>query len=146
MDVANSSKYENAESEQEALPVILIVENDKFLRDILVKKFTEERFRVERTATGSEALQVFEEHPPHCVLLDAVLPDIDGFEVLQRIRQTSVGAKIPVVILGNLGQQEDIKKAMALGANNYLPKTNFTSDEIVEHIRKILREHYVELR
>lgn len=146
MDVADSSKHKNAESERESLPVILIVENDTFLREILVKKFTEERFRVERAAIGSEAMRLFNEHPPHCVLLDVVLPDIDGFEVLQRIRQTAVGAKIPVVILGNLGRPEDIKRAGALGANEYLPKINFTSDEIVGRIRKILRDHYVELR
>lgn len=126
--------------------MILIVEDDKFFGEILVKKFGAENFRVEHATNGAGALRSFEEHPPHCILLDAGLPDMDGLEVLKQIRGKPSGAKIPVIMIGNLNREEDAKRALAFGANEFLPKMNFTSDEIAEHVRKIVRKHYIELR
>ena len=141
-----STEQENTDSERESLPLILIVEDDKFFGEIMVKKFTAENFRVEHARHGAGALALFEKEPPHCVLLDAGLPDMDGLEVLRRIRAIPTGAKIPVVMMGNLNRQEDAKRALSFGANEFLPKMNFTSEEIAEHVRKIMQEHYVELR
>lgn len=146
MNPAGNSEYDNKDSERESLPAILIVEDDKFFGEILVKKFMAENFRVEHVTNGAGALRSLEEHPSHCILLDAGLPDIDGLEVLKRIRGKPLGAKIPVIMIGNLNRQEDAKQALAFGANEFLPKASFTSEEIVEHVRKIVQEHYVELR
>jgi two-component system, OmpR family, response regulator AdeR len=146
MNFAKSIEQENTDSERKSLPLILIVEDDKFFGEILVNKFKAENFRVERAVDGASALRLFAEYKPHCVLLDAGLPDMDGLEALQKIRRDPAGAKIPVIMMGNFNRQEDIKHALTFGANEFLPKMNFTTEDIVEHVRKILQEYYIDLR
>lgn len=131
---------------QRASPVILVVEDDKFLRQLLSEKLMKEGFLVREAIDGDAALAFFKKETPHLVLLDLLLPGILGFEVLKHIRATPELSKIPVIILTNLGQQEDVKKAKDLGATDYLVKANFTPDEIISRIREVLREQYTELR
>lgn len=132
-------------SEKEALRV-LIVEDDKFLHQLLVKKFASNGFAVAEAIDGNEALAALQKRVPHVVLLDLILPGIDGFEVLRQMRQTPEFSKIPVIILSNLGQQEDIQKGQALGAIDYMVKANFTLDEIISRVRQVVQERYVDLR
>jgi DNA-binding response OmpR family regulator len=73
------------------------------------------------------------------VLLDLILPGIDGFQVLAQIKNEPALAKIPVIILSNLGQKEDIEKGINLGASDYLIKAHFTPNEIIEKIRAVLK-------
>ena len=75
------------------------------------------------------------EEKPHLVLLDLILPGIDGFEVLSRMREDPSLSSIPVIILSNLGQKEDIERGLKLGAVDYLIKAHFTPGEIIEKIK-----------
>ncbi|MDO8593251.1 MAG: response regulator [bacterium] len=119
---------------------VLLVEDDSFLRDICYKKLRKEGFSVFAAVDGEEALKKIDEMEPNIVLLDIILPSIDGFEVLKEIRASKNKAvkDVPVIMLTNLGQEEDIKKALGLGASDYLIKANFTTEEIVEKINSKL--------
>jgi DNA-binding response OmpR family regulator len=119
---------------------VLLVEDDNFLRSICSKKLAKEGFTVYEALDGEMAVREVEKIKPDIVLLDIILPAIDGFEVLQKIRQSrepKVKA-VPVIMLSNLGQDDDIKKALTMGANDYLVKAHFTIEEIVTKVRKVL--------
>jgi len=123
-------------------PSILVVEDDKFLRSIIVQKLSNEGFQVEEAIDGDEAWKKIKKDRPMLILLDLLLPGIDGFEILRRIKEDSELAKIPVLVLSNMGQEEDIKKAKELGAKDFMVKAYFVPTEIVAKIREILREVY----
>jgi DNA-binding response OmpR family regulator len=120
-------------------PKILIIEDDKFLRELIAKKLTEEGFVVEEAMDGEEGLRKSKEVKPNLVLLDLILPGIDGFEVLAKIKQDPETKSIPVIILSNLGQREDIERGIKLGAFDYLVKAHFTPGEIIEKVRNALK-------
>jgi len=119
---------------------VLLVEDDSFLREICSKKLTKEGYTVYEAIDGSQALDGIGKVKPDIVLLDIILPAIDGFQILSQIRkhEDSKVAKVPVIMLSNLGQDDDIKKAMDMGANDYLVKAHFTTEEIVTKIKKML--------
>jgi DNA-binding response OmpR family regulator len=119
---------------------ILIVEDDKFLRELISRKLQKEGYEIVQAADGEEGEKKIKETKPDLILLDLILPGIDGFEVLSRIKQDPTVASIPVVILSNLGQKEEIEKGLKLGAVDYLVKAHFTPAEIVEKIKVILKE------
>lgn len=118
--------------------VILIIEDDKFLRELIKKKLEAEGFAVVEVVDGESGLKVIREKRPDLVLLDLILPGIDGFEVLAKIKENDFLSSIPVIILSNLGQREDVEKGLKLGAVDFLVKAHFTPNEIVEKIRQTL--------
>lgn len=117
---------------------ILIVEDEKTLRFLLAQALTEEDFEVEEAVDGEEGIQKLKENKMDMVLLDIILPGIDGFEVLARIKKDPRLESTPVIILSNLGQKEEIERGLKLGAVDYLIKANFDLNKIVERIRSIL--------
>lgn len=119
---------------------ILIVEDDKFLRDLIIKKLKMEGFEIIFAIEGEEALKKIKEDRPDLILLDLILPGIDGFEVLRQVKSDSSESikKIPVIILSNLGQRDDVEKGINLGAVDFLIKAHFTPGEIVDKIKEIL--------
>jgi len=117
---------------------ILIVEDDKFLRELMSKKLITLGYEVVSAADGESGLVMIKETKPDVVLLDLILPGINGFEVLEKAKQDPEIANIPVVILSNLGQGEDIEKGLALGAKDFLVKAHFTPQEIVNKLKTIL--------
>jgi len=116
---------------------ILVVEDDKFLRELIVQKLSKEGYDVSEAVDGETGIKKIREEKPELVLLDLILPGIDGFEVLKQAKEDSETAGVPVIILSNLGQQEDVEKGMKLGATDYLIKAHFTPGEIIEKIREI---------
>lgn len=122
---------------------IMVVEDDKFLRELLVKKLIQEGYGVAEVADGGEVMRAVLEEKPHLILLDLILPGIDGFEALKQIRDNQDIGKIPVIILSNLGQKDEIEKGLQLGADDYLIKAHFTPGEIIDKVKKILRSSYV---
>lgn len=118
---------------------ILIVEDDKFLRELIVKKLSEEGFITLEAIDGEEGLKKAKEEKPDLILLDLILPGIDGFEVLDKLKKDQETKSIPVIVLSNLGQKEDIEKGLKLGAFDYLVKANFTPGEIIEKVKNALR-------
>lgn len=120
---------------------VLLVEDESFLREICSRKLANEGFTVYTAVDGEQAVKYVDKVKPDIVLLDIILPAIDGFEVLRLVRANSDEKlkNIPVIMLSNLGQEDDIQKAMALGASSYLIKAHFTTDEIVNKIKEILK-------
>lgn len=120
---------------------VLLVEDDKFLRDICGTKLIKEGFDIVEAIDGQEVIQILEKEKPNIILLDIVLPSVNGFEILTKIRSHTNPeiAKTPVMMLSNLGQDDDVKKAMELGASDYLIKSNFTTQEITDKIKKTLQ-------
>ena len=118
---------------------ILIVEDDKFLRELIVQKITNEGFHVSEAIDGEEGIKKIKEEKPDMVLLDLILPGIDGFEVLSRMKEDPALSSVPVIVLSNLGQKEDIDKGMKLGAIDYLIKAHFTPGEIINKIKTHLK-------
>lgn len=117
---------------------ILVIEDDTFLRELIVQKLDQEGYDVEEAVDGKEGVKQALAQKPDIILLDLILPGIDGFEVLRQLKEDEALAPIPVLILSNLGQKEDIDKGMKLGAKDFLIKAHFTPGEIIEKIKNIL--------
>jgi len=118
---------------------ILIVEDDKFLRELMVRKLnTEQGFEVVSAIDGESGLKTMKEQKPDLVLLDLILPGIGGFDVLSQMNDDVALSPIPVIILSNLGQQDDVDKGLKLGAVDYMVKAHFTPNEIIEKVRQVL--------
>ena len=118
---------------------ILIIEDDKFLRELIVQKLIKEDYEVSEAVDGEEGIKKIKDEKPDLVLLDLILPGIDGFEVLSRMKEESDLSSTPVIILSNLGQKEDVERGLKLGAVDYLIKAHFTPGEIIEKIKKVLQ-------
>ncbi len=116
---------------------ILLVEDDKFLSGLLYKKMSQE-FKIEVTGNGAEAFNKIKEGLPSLILLDLMLPDIDGFKILEILKNDERTKNIPVLILSNLGQKEDLDRCMNLGAAGYMVKAHFTPGEIVDKAKSLL--------
>jgi DNA-binding response OmpR family regulator len=119
---------------------ILIIEDDKFLRQLILRKLEREGYQVVEAVDGEEGYKKIKLEMPDIVLLDLILPGIDGFEFLSRVKEDDTINKIPVIILSNLGQREDIDRGLKLGAVDYLIKAHFTPSEIIEKVRNVLKE------
>lgn len=117
-------------------PTILIVEDERPLAHALELKLTHEGYRTEVAATGNQALEMGGSGKHQLILLDLILPELDGFTILKELK--AKGIKAPVVVLSNLGQDEDQKKATELGAAAYLVKSNAPLSEIVALVKKLL--------
>jgi DNA-binding response OmpR family regulator len=122
---------------------ILLVEDDPFLIDIYQKKLRDSGFEVEVAKDGEKALETLKEKNFDLMLLDIVLPKIDGWKILEELREMKKEKKdlekMKIVIWSNLGEKEDIKKGLSLGATSYLIKANFTPSEVVREIEKLLK-------
>jgi len=118
---------------------ILIIEDDKFLRELIARKLYKENFEVSEAVDGEEGVEKIKSEKPDLILLDLILPSIDGFEVLSQMRNDSTLASIPVIILSNLGQKEDVEKGLKLGAVDYLIKAHFTPGEIIDKVKAALK-------
>lgn len=118
---------------------ILIIEDDKFLRELIARKLMENNFSISEAIDGEEGIKKIKEEKPDLILLDLILPGIDGFEVLGRMKEDEEVSSTPVIILSNLGQKEDVEKGLNLGAVDYLIKAHFTPSEIIEKIKNALR-------
>lgn len=122
---------------------VLVVEDDKFLRELITRKLEAENFYVIEAIDGEEGIKKASEEKPDIVLLDIVLPGIDGFEILKRMKADPGLSKIPVIMLTNLGQRDDVERGIEMGADDYLIKAHFTPSEIIERVKKVMREKYV---
>jgi CheY-like chemotaxis protein len=118
---------------------ILVVEDDTILRDLISQKLKKEnKYEIVEAIDGEEGIKKARETKPDLVLLDLILPGIDGFGVLEQIKKDPETAKIPVIILSNLGQKEEIEKGLKLGATDFLIKAHFTLSEIVKKVKTVL--------
>lgn len=117
---------------------IFIIEDEQSLRDILIMRLKDAGFEIEVAIDGAEALEKLKTLTPDLILLDIILPKIDGFAVLGKIKEDSRIKDIPVVVLSNLGQDTDIKRALDMGAVDYFVKAQHSLSEIIELVKKFL--------
>lgn len=118
---------------------ILLVEDDVFLASIYQKKFEMEGFKITVVDNGEKVLAEAKKKIPDIILLDILLPKKDGFAVLSELKGDAATKKIPVIMLTNLGQKDDVEKGLAVGANDYLIKAHFKPSEIVDKVKKVLK-------
>lgn len=117
---------------------ILIIEDDNFLVKAYQIKFEKEGFNVFIAMDGDEGLKIAKKEKPALIVLDLMLPKMNGFEFLKKIKSDESVKDIPVIALSNLGQRADQEKAFSLGAVEYFIKTEHTLEEIVSKISKYL--------
>lgn len=116
---------------------IFIIEDEQLLRDILTIRLRDAGFEIDVAVDGAEALERLKTLTPDLILLDIILPKIDGFAVLGKIKEDPRIKDIPVVVLSNLGQDTDIKRALDMGAADYFVKAQHSLSEIIELVKKI---------
>jgi CheY-like chemotaxis protein len=115
---------------------ILVAEDEKPMANALKLKLESEGYQVVLAFNGKEAIEALESEKFDLLLLDLVMPEKTGFDVLEEIKSKNLS--IPVIVLSNLAQEEDIGKAKKFGVINYFVKSNTSLSEISEHIKKII--------
>ncbi len=123
---------------------ILLVEDDAFLANIYKTKFEMEGFTVLVAENGELGLKEAKKKRPDLVLLDILLPKMDGFTVIGHLKEDKDLKDVPVIMLTNLGQKDDVEKGLELGADEYLIKAHFKPSETVDKVREVLKKYNIE--
>ena len=119
--------------------LILLVEDDEFLAELYATKLHLEGFEVILAADGEKGFKMAKEKKPDLVLLDIILPKMDGFEILKAMKGDKELKNIPVILLTNLSQKDEVKRGLDLGANDYLIKAHFMPSEVVKKIKQTIK-------
>ena len=119
---------------------ILLVEDEEIMIDLLQKKLTKEGYEVSVARDGEEGLKLMREVKPALILLDIVMPKMGGFEVMEEMAKEPELKKIPVIVISNSGQPVELDRAQKLGAKDWLIKTEFDPQEVIEKVKKQLGE------
>lgn len=123
---------------------VLIVDDDSFLLDMYAMRFTQAGFNVITTMSADETISKIKEGAnPDVALLDVVMPNTDGFELLEKINKEGLIPKTIKIFLSNLGQDQDVVRGKSLGAASYIVKASSTPSEVVAHVLDVLKEHGV---
>ena len=119
---------------------ILLVEDEEMLAIMYEVKFKNEGFDLIKALDGAQGLEMAKSTQPNFILLDIIMPKIDGFSVLKSLKEEESTKDIPVMMLTNLGQDEDIERGRQMGAVGYLVKANITPAEVVEAVKVELQK------
>ncbi len=117
---------------------ILVAEDDRFLRKAAEMALKRHGYTVLTAADGEEALRAAQSDLPDLILLDLIMPKLNGFDVLQALKKEAPTAKIPVIVLSNLGQDRDVQHAMDAGATAYFIKTDLSLQALVQRVEEAL--------
>ena len=117
---------------------VLLAEDDRFLRKATEAALRRGGFTVLAASDGEEALRMARAETPDIVLLDMIMPKVQGFEVLRKLKKDKKTAAVPVIILSNLGQESDSKAAIEMGATDYWVKANLALGELVKRVTNLL--------
>lgn len=117
---------------------ILFVEDESSLQKTFSDMLSGEGYEIISALDGETGLRMAKEMVPDLILLDLVLPKKHGFEVLKELKEDEKTKNLPVIILTNLGQAEDVEQALSLGATTYLVKSNYTLSEVLEMVEKAM--------
>lgn len=118
---------------------ILLIEDDSFLSSIYLKKFNLEGFDIQSAPEGEKGIELARAQKPDVILLDILLPKKDGFAVLEELKKDPATQAIPVIVMTNLSEDDNISRAFDLGAVDYLIKSNFLPDEVIDKVKNALR-------
>lgn len=116
----------------------MLVEEDPFLIQGYTFFFKRAGYEVINIIDGAEVIDAIVKHQPNIVLLDLILPGMHGFDILEIMQKDQFCLKIPIVVFSNLCQESDIEKCLSLGATDYIIKSNFSVDEVLERIEPLL--------
>ncbi len=122
------------------LKKILIIDDDPFIADMYVMKFKGEGFEVEAANDGKVGIKLAATMKPDVILLDVVMPAMDGFDVLQKLRADASLGHPKILFLTNFGQWQDIERGMQLGADGYIIKAHFTPSEVSAKVKEVLAQ------
>jgi len=117
---------------------VLIVDDEESLVNVLTKKFTEEGIEVLTALNGREGLEVALEKHPNVILLDIMMPEMDGFDVMRHLQEDEWGKNVPVILLTNSSSIETVAKAVTTGMSEFLVKTDMRLDDVVARVKQRL--------
>jgi DNA-binding response OmpR family regulator len=117
---------------------ILIIEDDRYISKMYQLKLSLEGYDVQVAENGKQGVDKVKEMMPDIILLDILMPELDGFEVLKIVKGDDATKDIPVLIMSNLGQEDHIEKGMQMGAIGYIVKSQFTPSKVVDKIKETL--------
>lgn len=132
--MANTPDTQNGDKKR-----ILLIEDDPIISDLMREKL-QEKFITLKATTCAQARSILHRQKVDLILLDIILPDMDGFKFLEEIKSDEQLKNIPVIILSNLGQENEIAHGIKLGADDYLVKADYTPSEIIKHIDMVLEK------
>jgi len=115
---------------------ILLVEDEEIMINLLQRKLTKEGYEVSIAKDGEEGLKLMKEIKPDLILLDIIMPKMGGFEVMEEMNKDKELKKIPVIVISNSGQPVELDKAQKLGAKDWLIKTEFDPQEVIDKVKK----------
>ncbi len=118
---------------------ILVVEDEIAVLKLLTDRLSKEGFLVIGARDGKEGLELALKEAPDLILLDILMPVMDGMTMLEQLRNSAAGANIPVIMLSNLGETSKILQSQELGVVNYLIKTNFKLDDVIKIVKEKLQ-------
>ena len=118
---------------------ILVVDDDPFILDMYVLKFKDQGFQIDTATDGQAALEKIQTEKFDIVLLDVIMPKMDGFDVIKKIKEYKTPQSFKILFLTNFGQKEDVEKGMELGADGYVIKAHFTPSEVVTKVKELLK-------
>lgn len=118
---------------------VLIAEDDMFVSNIYETKFVSEGFEVIMAENGKEAIQKLEMTVPDIILLDIVMPYVDGVEALRSIKRDPRLKSVPIIMLTNLSEKEKVEEVLSMGADDYLIKSHFTPTEVMDKVKQVLK-------
>ncbi|MFA5086993.1 MAG: response regulator [Candidatus Paceibacterota bacterium] len=119
---------------------VLLIEDDKLLRDLLAKKLINNGYVVETAADGEDGMKAMRLNTPNLVLLDIIMPRKSGFEVMKEMRADEMLKDIPIIIVSNSGQPVELDKAKEMGVIDWIIKTEFNPQEVLQKVKKIEQE------
>lgn len=122
-------------------PIILIVEDEAFLLRALKHRLQRNGFEILEARDGVEVMKIMKAKKPDLVLLDLIMPKKNGFDTLREIKKSKKFNQIPIIILSNLGQEDDIQKCLEMGAVDYLIKSDFSLTDILAKIKLHLNKN-----
>jgi len=117
---------------------ILLAEDDQFLQRMYATRLEQSGLEVVVAGDGAKALELLKKKRPDVLVLDILMPKKDGFEVLKEVRADASLKNLPIIVLTNLGEADDVRQARKLGANDYLIKAHFLPSEVMSVIEKYL--------
>jgi two-component system, OmpR family, alkaline phosphatase synthesis response regulator PhoP len=118
---------------------LLIVEDDNAIRTLYTLKLTKSGFEVLEAADGGKGLEMAKKELPDIILLDVMMPVMNGFEVLKELRKSKDTAEIPVIILSNFGEVDQMTQGFVVGATDYLIKAEHTPSDVVDIVNETLK-------
>lgn len=123
---------------------IIIVEDEPMISEIYQKKFSESGYEIIAADSGEQALNLINKDKVDLILLDLIMPKMDGFEVIKNIRAGSYNKDVKIIVFSNLSQKENQEKAMKLGANGFIVKSDYTPSALVKEVTRILNQYHEE--